>query len=50
VHDVFGYWTHDFAMAQNPSFATLVAKNGGRTTSNATAGSKLRKTRMTYEE
>lgn len=44
VHDVFGYWTHDFSMAQNPSFNNLVTKNGGHVTSNVV--SKLRKKRI----
>jgi len=29
VHDVFGYWNHDFGQAANPSFASLVTKNMG---------------------
>ncbi|RKU47033.1 hypothetical protein DL546_008568 [Coniochaeta pulveracea] len=30
VHDVFGYWSHDFSLAQNPNFSQLVTKNGGK--------------------
>lgn len=30
AHDVIGYWTHDFSLGQNPQFASLVTKNGGR--------------------
>ncbi|KAF2703911.1 iron reductase domain protein [Pleomassaria siparia CBS 279.74] len=33
MHDVFNYWSHDFSQGQNPTFATLVVKNGGTTTS-----------------
>ncbi len=29
VHDVVGYWNHDFTTAQNTAFASLVAKNTG---------------------
>lgn len=29
VHDVYGYWDHDFSVAGNAAFATLVTKNGG---------------------
>lgn len=29
VHDVFGYWEHDFSLAQNQDFDALVARNGG---------------------
>ncbi|KAH8902918.1 CBD9-like protein [Coniochaeta sp. PMI_546] len=48
VHDVFGYWTHDFSLAQNPSFSNLVTKNGGHTSSNTS--SKLRKKRIVTVE
>jgi hypothetical protein len=46
VHDVFGYWNHDFSLAQNPSFNQLVTKNGGR------PSSKLAKKRIlaTHED
>ncbi|KAB5559525.1 hypothetical protein GE09DRAFT_1113264 [Coniochaeta sp. 2T2.1] len=42
VHDVFGYWTHDFSLAQNANFGQLVTKNGGH----PSVVEKLRKTRI----
>ena len=30
VHDVYGYWGHDFSQAGNANFAALVAKDSGK--------------------